>query len=153
MMEDTMSRISIPMASRSFGSALALSALMGLATQAAVADEWTLNMTKSKFGPAGNSLVLERHFKPEHAGKITGTVVVVSGGNIYLATPGPNAAVSANGVMSGMNLELIGTGVHATGDCGWACKSTSPNTRLVLSFTSAGAGPHDMGEPVVFNSK
>lgn len=148
-----MSRNSIPMASRSFGSALALSALMGLVTQTVFADEWTLNMAKSKFGPDGNSLVLERHLTPDHPRKITGTVVVVSGGNIYLATPGPRAAVSANGVMSGMNLELIGTGVHAIGDCGWFCKNSHPNTRLVLGFNSAGAGPHDMGDAVVFNSK
>jgi hypothetical protein len=54
--------------------------------------------------------------------------------------------------MSGMNLERIGANVRVLGFCGLICQS-SPNRRLVVSFTAVNGGPHDMGQSVVFNSR
>lgn len=134
-----MSRITSTTAARRAGFGLSL--LVGVFSQAAFADNWTINMDRSKFGPTGNTLALERHISPRPAAKsVSGNTVVIQNGGIYLARPGAP-------------LELIGTGVHAIGDCGWVCKNSQPNTRLVLGFNSTGAGPHDMGDAVVFNSR
>lgn len=126
-------------------------ALLG-APQAAFADAgnyWSINMAESKFSDGQNTLVVERHGGAPAAKRVGGSIVLISRGNIYLASPGTPSGSRLNG----MNVEQIGANVHAVGSCGTFCQQTRPNNRLVLSFTSVNAGPHDMGQSVVFNSK
>ena len=115
---------------------------------AQTANNWSINMAESKFGDGTNRLVLDRQ-PGAHAPLQSGSVVLISHGSIYLATPGGN---SGSYGMSGMNLERIGGNVHVVGYCGLICQS-SPNSRLVLSFTAVNGGPHDMSNAVVFNGR
>jgi hypothetical protein len=147
---------------------IALSVLMSaaLSLPANAAEIWKVDLAKSTFGPASNTLVLERA-----SGKATqgmevkgtpapGTFLVISNGKIYLAADeSASDATSSTGVRTvdytawkDMKLVQIGDHVRSTDYCGFRCQSGFPDRRMTLTFTAKGVDPsRQMSNILVLN--
>ena len=149
--------------------AIALTVLMSaaLSLPANAAEIWKVDLARSTFSSGANTLVLERA-----SGKATnqatdatgnpGTFLVISNGNVYLATDESAYDPSAGGGFkkvdytrwSDMKLVQIGEKVRSTEYCGFACQSGLPDKRMTLTFHAKGADPSaQMGNILVLNTR
>lgn len=117
------------------------------------AGMWTVNLAKSKFGAGANTLVLEQRGHGAKAADAksnpaASSFLVVSGGNIYLATD-TVAAASGNAITqvdynrwSELKLIKIGDRVRSTGVCSFRCQQGLRDNRpMTLTFAGNGIDP------------
>lgn len=130
---------------------LVLAAMATAMALPAHADEiWNINYAKSHFGPAANTLVLERG-KLANPGDTTeaksasASFLVISGGKVYmavdeqaLASGSPIRAVDYTRWNS-MKLVLIGDRLRNADEyCGLRCQSGTPANSITFHFTAVG---------------
>jgi hypothetical protein len=149
MMEKTMNTIISTAARRiviATVATLALTALpqAGFAANGPAAGLWKINPALSKSDTRSSKLVIERAKATDGTG---GAFVVISRGNVYLATP----ATASSGVQAvdhsawkGMKLTQVGTGVRAIDECGSACRFGEVGDRLIVRFRNTDAGNEAM---------
>jgi hypothetical protein len=150
MMEQTMNTIISTTARRIVISTLAAVALTtalpqaGFAANGPAAGLWRINPALSKSDPRSSKIVIER---AKATDRTAGAFVVISRGNVYLATP----ATAASGVQpvdhstwKGMHLTQIGTGVRAIDECGAGCRFGEVGDRLIVRFRNTDAGNEAM---------
>jgi hypothetical protein len=123
--------------------ALALAALpqASFAANGPAAGLGKINPALSKTATRSSRLVIER------AKATDGTAdafVVISRGNIYLATPSSGVQAADYGTWKGMKLTHIGTGVRAIDDCLSNCRFGQVSDRLTVRFRNIGAGSETM---------
>ncbi len=149
------------------GMALSVLLTAALSFPAHAAEIWQINHAKSQFGPGANTLVLERASgkamnQATDATGNPGTFLVISNGNVYLATDETAYDPSAGGGFkkvdytrwSDMKLVQIGEKVRSTEYCGFACQSGLPDKRMTLTFHAKGADPSaQMGNILVLNTR
>ena len=147
------------------GIALTVLLSTALALPSHAAEIWKVNMAKSTFSPASNTLVLERA-----SGKATqgidakgnppaSTFLVVSDGKVYLAENDATSETSGNGIRTvdytswrDMKLVQIGDHVRSRDYCGFSCQSGLPDRRMTLTFTAKGIDPSkQMSNVLVLN--
>lgn len=136
---------------RSIYSVIAFAAFLGTAiTAPAHADEiWSINYSKSHFGPGTNTLVLERTSAQGAATKAaSGTFLVISGRKVYMAVD-EEALASPPEVRKvdftqwrGMKLVQIGDNLRYD-YCSLSCQSGANQNRVSLIFNAHGENPTD----------
>jgi hypothetical protein len=131
---------------------IALSVLLStaLSLPAHAAEIWKVDLAKSTFSSGSNTLVLERASGKAgidaKANPASGTFLVISNGNIYLAADeSASDATSSTGVRTvdytgwkDMKLVQIGEKVRSADYCGFRCQSGLPDSRMTLTFTAKG---------------
>ena len=133
--------------------ALALTALpqAGFAANTE-AGLWKINPALSKSNSRSSKLVIERAKATEGT---TGAFVVISRGNVYLATPAADASPGVKaadyGAWNGMKLTHIGRGVRAINDCGVGCRFGEVSDRLTVTFRNTGAASETMTNVLALN--
>jgi hypothetical protein len=133
--------------------ALALTALPQAGFAAGTeAGLWKVNPALSKSDSRSSRLVIDRVKATDGS---AGTLVVISKGRVYLATP---AASSSSGVQAvdykawnGMNLTQIGLGARAINHCGVDCRFGDVGDRLTVTFRNTGAGSEMMSNALALN--
>ena len=148
---------------RTIGLAVLLSTAWLLPAHAA--DVWKIDLTRSKFSATGNTLVLERVNERTDStaatgNSTTGTFLVISNGNLYMAKDETAANAWFPGSIrkidyanwKGMSLVQIGERVRPTNICGFHCQAGLPETHMTYTFKATGGDPTErMGKMVVFN--
>jgi hypothetical protein len=147
------------------GATTALVALLstGLALPSHAAGTWKVNITKSTFSSASNTLVLDRYDTKVPATQ-TGAAaanafLVVADKKIYLATNDATYGASSNSLRTvdysrwrDMKLIELGSDVRSLDTCNFRCQSGLPDPRMTLTFKATHGNPKDqMNEIVVFN--
>jgi hypothetical protein len=149
------------------GMALSVLLTAALSFPAHAAEIWRINHAKSQFGPDANTLVLERASAkaPSQGTDATadqGTFLVISNGNVYMATDetayDPSAGTGVKKVdyarWNDMKLVQIGEKVRSTEHCAFACQSGLPDKRMTLTFHAKGGDPSaQMGNILVLNTR
>jgi hypothetical protein len=148
------------------GMALSVLLTAALSFPAHAAEIWQINHARSQFGPGSNTLVLERA-----DGKATnqatdatgnpGTFLVISNGNLYLATdetPDPSAGPAIKKVdytrWNGMKLVQIGEKVRSADHCGFRCQMGLADPNMTVTFHAKVADPSaQMANALVLNAR
>jgi hypothetical protein len=112
---------------------------------------WKINPALSNSNAWSSRLVIERAKATDGT---AGAFVVISRGNIYLATP----ATASSGVQpvdhgawKGMKLTHIGRGARAINVCGSGCRFGEVSDRLTVTFRNTGAGAETMDSVLALN--
>lgn len=145
---------------------LVLAAMATAMALPAHADEiWNINYTKSHFGPAANTLVLEHGNLPSPAETApakpaSASFLVITGDKVYMAVD-EQALASGNPIRkvdytrwNTMKLVLIGDHPRNVDEyCGLRCQSGIPANAITFHFTAVeGKDPSDtMHEMVAVN--
>jgi len=148
---------------RTIGLAVLLSTALLLPAHAA--DVWKIDLTKSKFSAGSNTLVLNRGNEGTDStaatrNSTTGTFLVISNGNLYVAQDEAAANAWSPGSIrkidyanwKGMRLVQIGEKVRPANVCGFHCQAGLPETHLTFTFKATAGDPTErMSKMVVLN--
>jgi hypothetical protein len=154
MMENPMNTTISTAARRIVISTLAAVALTTALPQASFAANgpaaglWKINPALSKSDSRSSKLVIERAKATDGT---AGAFVVISKGDIYLATPSSGVQAVDYGAWKGMKLTKVGTGLRAIDDCGSTCRFGQVSDRLTVRFRNTGAGSETMNNVLAVN--
>ena len=118
---------------------------------------WTVDVALSHFGPNYSTMAIKRANASSGDKAGSNTIVVITGGKVYLATAAE--AFAANGAKKidysnwkDMKLVQVGENAQSIDPC-QSCQSGSAEERLTLRFKSVNGGMPKMENVAVLNAK
>ena len=121
---------------------------------------WKIDLARSQFGPKSNTLTVAKD--GQALNHTANPVIVISKGNVYLATGAPAQATLASkafqtvgytGSGSG-KLVLIGMKAHISDYCNFRCQLGLVDSRpMTLSFKTVGGSGQQINEMLAANAQ
>ena len=116
---------------------------------------WKIDVAKSHFGPDYSTIVIERADTSSGAHSASGNFVVISNGNVYLATA-PEGYGAKNVDYSGwkdMRLVQVGEKAQSIDPCMFRCLTGVVERWMTLRFRNIDAGMPELRSAVALNAK